>query len=206
MKNWKKISILLLAGAVGFVLVLQIKSFKDIDVMLRDNQTNVFQEIKILKDKNEALKQEVSSLEETVIKFDDQELALSAVEDEIAKYSKLSGKSSIYGTGLTVKIDGSISTFWMIDLINEAFNSGAQAVAINGIRITNSTVGFDTLPQGQILLNGSILSAPYQIELIGEPKVLTEILTIKGGILDRLKAQFPNVMIEVAQREIIQMI
>lgn len=206
MKNPKRILVVILAGLVGFVLVLQIKSFKNIDGMLRDQESNVFQEIKILRDKNEALKQEVDSLEETIVKLGDQELALSTVESEILKYKKMGGEASIYGPGITITISGTITTFWMTDIVNEAFNSGAQALAINGIRITNRTVGFDTLPQGQILLNGSILSSPYQIELIGEPKVLDEVLNLKGGILDRLRAQFPGVGIEIVRREIIQML
>ena len=51
------------------------------------------------------------------------------------------------------------------------FNSTAQAVSINGIRITNQTAGFDVLPKGQIFLNGSILTYPYIFEAIGEGSI-----------------------------------
>lgn len=206
MKNSKVIFTVLLGAIVGFVLVIQIKSFKEIDVLLRDQQSNVFQEIKILKEKNESLKGEVALLEANVLKLNDQSSAISAVEEEISKYQKLSGSSSVYGTGLSIIVGGEISTFWMIDLVNEIFAAGAQAVAVNGIRLTNRTVGFDTLPQGQILLNGSILTTPYEIEVIGEANVLMNILTIKGGILDRLKARFPSLKLEVTPKEIVQMI
>lgn len=206
MKDSKKFLIILLAGMVGFVLIIQIKSFRGINGLLRDQQSNVFQEIRILKEKNEALKVEVASLEDAVLKLNDQGLALSAVEEEMKKYRKLSGNEGVYGTGLSINLGGEISTFWMTDLVNEIFGSGAQAVAINSIRLTNRSVGFDTLPHGQILLNGSILSAPYQIDIIGESKVLANILMLKGGILDRLKAQFPNLTIDLTTKEIVQMI
>jgi len=187
-------------------LIIQMRSFEDVnDLLLRDQESNIFQEIRILTEKNEDLNAEVISLEDTYAHITDQNDILDSVEDEIEKYQKLNGEKSIFGPGITVKLEGDITTPWITDLINDFFNSGAQAVAINGIRITNRTVGFDTLPQGQILLNGSILSAPYFFDVIGESQVLSDILQLKGGIFDRLQNNFPNLKIEITRKEVIQM-
>ena len=102
-------------------------------------------------------------------------------------------------------LDGKFSTPWMIDIVNELFNSGAQAVSVNGIRIVNKTSGFDTLPKGQILLNGSILSSPYTVNAIGESSTLATLIQSPGGIFDRLKKAFPTLKSTITTKDIIQM-
>lgn len=118
---------------------------------------------------------------------------------------QLNGKSPIYGPGIEIKISADISSQWLVDFINELFNSTAQAVSINGIRITNQTAGFDVLPKGQIFLNGSILSSPYIFEAIGEGPSILEYLELPGAMFDRIEASFPEVIITTELKELIEM-
>lgn len=198
--------IVVVSGLFSLFVVVQFRSFENVnDLLVRDSQSSIFQEIKILKEKNEDLKVEIAELEASVEQLNDQNSALSVVEDEIEKYTKLSGRDSIFGPGVSVIIDARVATPWMVDMVNELFNSGAQAVSVNGIRIVNKTAGFDTLPQGQILLNGSILSPPYQIDAIGEPANLSAILQLPGGIIERLKSAVSGLKAEIKTKEVIQM-
>lgn len=206
MMSKTKFYILIAAGIFGFLIIIQGKSFENLDELLeRDNVSNVFQEIKILKEKNEDLKKEIDELETTIDQFTDQNQALAAIQDQIDKYSKLSGGNSIFGPGVTIKIDGKITTPWAVDLVNELFNLGAQAVSVNEIRIINKTAGFDTLPQGQILLNGSILSQPYVFNALGESSTLKSLLESPGAIVARLKMAFSGIKIDISTKDIIQM-
>jgi len=194
------------AIALGALIVTQMRSFGEVNSMLiRDTQSNVFQEIKILKAKNEDLSNEIEELESTLEQLADQNLALQAIEEEIEKYKKLSGEDSIFGAGVTLTIDADLRTPWVIDLVNEFWNSGVQAVSVNGIRITNQAIGFDTYPQGQIFLNGAILSSPYVFSVIGEPSTIIGILELPGGIFDRLEDSLPEIVIKTEEKEIIQM-
>jgi len=201
----KKEHTLLLSAFVAFFIVIQVKSMNNVDILIRDQKSNVFQEILILKNQNEDLKHEIIDLEKTLEQLDDQSSALEAIENEINKYKKLSGEEAIYGTGLAISLNSSIDTPWIVDLTNELFNSGAQAVSINGIRITNYTSGLDTIPSGQILLNGSTLSAPYIFEAIGEPEVLLNILRLEDSILFRMTEVFPELKIDMIKKEFIEM-
>ena len=190
----------------GLILVIQTRSYENVNgLFMRDMESNIFQEIKTLKDGNANLCQEVDELESLTTQLSDQSLALKAIEEEIKKYNKLSGKSPIYGPGIEIEINAEINSQWLVDFINELFNSTAEAVSINGIRITNQTVGFDILPKGQIFLNGSILNAPYQFEAIGEANDISNILEIPGGIIDRIEANFENVKIKIESKELIEM-
>ena len=191
---------------LGLLISFQNRSLQKVnDQLLRDNTSNIFKEINILKEKDGDLKREIADLEKTLKELTDQNSALGAIKDQTEKYSKLSGRVGVFGPGLEIKIMGKLSTPWVIDSINEFFDSGAEAVAVNGIRITNKTIGFDTLPQGQILLNGSILSSPYTINVIGESATLLKILESPGGIFSRLTATFPDLKIQTTKKEIIEM-
>ena len=201
----RKIAVLLTGLLLGSFVGIQSRSFEEIDKLrLRDMQSNIFQEIKILKEKNEDLKKAIIELENTISQLKDQNLALGAIQDQIDKYKKLSGGRAVFGPGINLKINNKISTPWLIDLINELFNSGAQAVSVNGIRLTTFNLGFDTLPQGQIVINGSILSPPFEFKAIGESSVLEANLKVTGGILERLKAAFPDLQAEIIKKDVIQ--
>ena len=202
----QKIYIFISAIIFGFLLIIQIRSYESVNELFsRDMSSNVFQEIKTLKDGNEDLRREVANLEDLTIQLADQNLALKAIEEEIKKHEKLHGKSPIYGPGLRIEINADISSQWLVDFINELFNSTAQAVSINSIRITNQTAGFDVLPKGQIFLNGSILTAPYVFEAIGEGSSILEILELPGGIFDRIEASFQEVEIKTELKELVEM-
>lgn len=202
----RKLAITLMAGVLGLLLTVQSKSIQKLnDLTTRDDRSNTFESIIVLKAKNDSLEKEIKELEGLLVQVNDQGMALEAVNDEIEKYNKLTGGVPVFGPGLQVIIDGKLSTPWLIDIINELLNSGAEAVAVNGIRLTNETIGFDTLPQGQILLNGSILTAPYEILAIGDGSVMQSAINISGGIIDRFKKSSAGSTATVTTKEVIKM-
>ncbi|MBI2634182.1 DUF881 domain-containing protein [Candidatus Peregrinibacteria bacterium] len=200
--------IYILVAVLGIVVILGLRAGgtdRVTELFDRDAESNVFQEIKILKQKNEDLKKEIQDLELNIKQLSNRNLALEAIQTEIEKYKKLKGDDAVFGNGIAIEIQGALPTSWFVDFVNELFASGAQGVSVNGIRISNTTAGFDMLPQGQILLNGSILSAPYVFEAIGDYAVLAGTMEMPGGILSRLKAVYPSLEIEMERREVIQM-
>jgi uncharacterized protein YlxW (UPF0749 family) len=202
----KKVYISIVALILGILIVAQIRSFAGINkLFVRDTQSNIFQEIMILKDKNEDLRSEIDELENTLVQLKNQNSALETIEEEIEKYKKITGDFSIFGPGVRLTINADLTTPWVIDLVNEFFNTGAQSVSINSVRLTNKSIGFDTMPQGQILLNGAILSQPFVFDVIGESSLIVDILELPGGIMDRLEAAFPDMEADTEIKEIIQM-
>ena len=201
----KQLYILVITFFFGLFISIQGRSFDTVtEIYTRENRSNAFQEIQILNEKNKNLAEEVEKLESTIEQLNDQNLALDVIEKEINKHTKLSGRMPIFGPGISIELKGALSTPWAVDLVNELFNAGAQAVTVNGIRIVNRTVGFDTLPQGQMLLNGSILSTPYTFSAIGEPANMNKILALPGAILQRLKIAYPLLEVTVTSKEIIK--
>lgn len=204
--NIQKTYILITTLILGFFIAIQSRSFESVsNEFQRDVKSNIFQEIRILKEKNESLRKEAKDLEDNLNQFADQNSALGAVEAEIEKYTKLSGSTPIFGPGVSVTVSGQITTPWVVDLVNALFNADSEAVSVNGIRLTNKSAGFDTLPQGQILLNGSVLSPPYVFNALGESSNIISILELPGGIYSRLTAAIPGLKIDSITKDIIQL-
>lgn len=207
MRHIKKnqLSILITAVLLGFLIMLQARSFGDVsDVLNRNTRTDIFKEIQVLKTTNEGLADEINNLESQLSKTSNNQEALEGVRSQIASYELLTGKKDISGPGVQVKIRGQIKSLWLIDMVNELLSSGAEAVSINSIRLTNKTNGFDTIPNGQILLNSVILNEPYVIEAIGDKDVMDTALSQQQGIIDRMK-QLSGVEVSLEKKDLITM-
>jgi len=202
----KELTILLTASVLGILIAVQAKSFEDVsDVISRNTRADVFREIQILKSTNEGLQDEISDLEVQLAKLSNNQEALNSVRQEIDKYKVLTGRVDVFGPGVSLKINGDIRAIWLTDIVNELFTAGAESVTVNSIRLTNKTTGFDTIPNGQILLNGSIVNKPYLIEAIGDKAVLEEALIQPEGIIDRITRSISDAVIELTQKDFIEM-
>lgn len=207
-KNIRKreLSMLLTAVLLGFLIALQAQSFEDVgDVLNRNSRADVFREITILKDTNDDLRQEIEDLEDQLIKVSNNQDALASVREEISKYEALTGRVDISGPGIRMEIDGDVKALWLTDSVNELFAAGAEAVSVNSIRLTNKTIGFDTIPSGQITLNSVILNQPYVIEAIGDKQVLQEALAQPEGIIERMQRGLSGVQVQLEQKDVVTM-
>lgn len=204
-KRKNQLSILITAVLLGFLIMLQANSFSDVsDVLNRNTRTDVFKEIQVLKTTNEKLADEIKNLETQLGKISNNQGALEGVRDQIKEYTLLAGKTEVSGPGVEIQINGQIKALWLIDTLNELLSAGAEAISVNSIRLTNNANGFDTIPNGQILLNSVILNEPYVIEAIGDKSVILSALNQPQGILERIK-QLNNVEVSASGKDLIMM-
>lgn len=202
----RELSILLTAILVGVLIIMQGKSFTSLDqVTNREARTDIFREIQILKNTNDNLNDEVKDLEDKLGKMSGQEAGLQGIASDIGKYKLASGQLPVSGPGISFIINGDVSAIWLTDSVNELFAAGAEAVSLNNIRITDQTSGFDTIPNGQIMLNSVILKSPYKIEAIGDKNTLADALSQPQGIIQRLKESVAAVTPELQQKDLIKM-
>lgn len=205
MKN-RQVYILITAIILGFLISMQSRAFTDYtDVIRRNNRADVFREIQILKTTNENLEDEIEDLEERLDKTSNSQEVLEGIRKEIERNRILAGRVDISGPGVVVTIGHVIKALWLTDIVNELFSAGAEAVSFNNIRLTDKTVGFDTIPSGQILLNGVILEVPYAIAAIGDRETLEQAIIQPQGILDRMNQSLGSVNVKVEQSDIITM-
>ncbi|NLF80263.1 MAG: DUF881 domain-containing protein [Clostridia bacterium] len=131
----------------------------------------------------------------------------NAVVNRILTLSAVTGDRQVTGPGITVTITGESNLMYydLIDLINELFASGAEAIAINETRFTTHTsitekavrktaydgAGNLISEAGYVpLINGKEVLYPIVIKAIGSPATLETGLTYPGGIIESLNSLY----------------
>jgi len=202
-----QIIILSLTGLLlGFLLINQSRYFTTYEITLgRDSSENIFRKIQMLKTSNDDLAEEITNLEAQLAEASNQALALENINKDIQKNKIIAGEIAVFGPGIEINIETQLSNIWFTDLVNELFSAGAEAVSINNLRLTDATVGFDTLPNGQIMINNVILTTPYTFTAIGEKTNLKQIMEATGGIIERLKSTYPDFKYTILEKDRIEM-
>ncbi len=73
----------------------------------------------------------------------------------------------------------------LLILVNELKNAGAEAIEINGERVTNLTS--ITCDGNVVLINGNKVSSPFEIKAIGSQEALLGAIQRPGGKLEELE-------------------
>jgi uncharacterized protein YlxW (UPF0749 family) len=74
----------------------------------------------------------------------------------------------------------------IVAIVNELWAAGAEAIAVNGQRLT-ATTGLSQVG-GTVVVNLQRLTGPFDVTAIGDPATLDGALNIRGGLLDGLRA------------------
>jgi len=205
MMNKKGISKLLIFGTTGILMgvlfVSQSKSVNSASALYnRENRESIFKEIQIVKQSNDNLQKEMTRLTKELATSSNREEALKNVEMEINKYRIVDGLQAVKGQGIILIINGELPAMWLTDAVNELNSAGAEIISVNGQRITNTNIGFDIIPNGQILMDGTILQTPYQIKAIGNKDTLYNNLKSPGGFLQRIQNYKPSLKINLTKQ------
>ncbi|WP_210363961.1 DUF881 domain-containing protein [Bacillus sp. REN3] len=152
-------------------------------------------------EKNRELQKELNEKQEKVRNIET-ELSKEAqvffnMAEDAEKYRMFLGKVKVTGKGVKVTLaDGEynpneeninnylVHEHHVFKVVNELYISGAQAISINGQRISHNSYILCTGPV--ITVDGRQHPAPFEITAIGDPDVLSSALNITGGIKDQL--------------------
>jgi uncharacterized protein YlxW (UPF0749 family) len=121
------------------------------------------------------------------------------IQAELARIRAWSGLDPVAGKGVTITVSGPIDAVAVDDLVNELRNAGAEAVAIEDIRIVARTTVSGS--PGSLDVDGLLLRDPFRIQAIGRPEALVGSLTRGGGIIAQLGATNQSVTIDVEPTE-----
>ncbi len=199
-------AIFIISFLLGLFVIVQSRSFTGItQLKTRDSASNTFREIQILADTNRNLQSEIVGLEELLLKTKDNSLSLKVLEEEIVKFKVINGGMAIFGPGVVVTAPAGTEIASLVDLVNELYSSGAEAVSVNGARLSGTSFGFDTIPNGQILMRGNILQPPYAVAAIGDRTTLENALRQQGGLVQRYERHHPGKTLKILKKDRIDM-
>ena len=72
----------------------------------------------------------------------------------------------------------------ILQVVNELYAAGAEAVSINGQRMVSGSAV--SCAGSIVMVNGVRVAAPFEIKAVGEPSVLNAALHFPGGVVDNL--------------------
>ncbi len=184
---------------LGILVVLQIRSQATGGGLEARSTQELTVLVANLNDRNSQLRTEVATLQQEVAGLEAAkargETSVDALRSDLAKMRVWSGLDAVTGPGVRLTIGGPIAGEGVMDLLNELRNAGAEAVAIEDVRVVPDTV-VAGVPHGISVL-GAPIADPFTIDAIGSPETLTGSLTRVGGIVAQLAATYPDATVTV---------
>jgi uncharacterized protein YlxW (UPF0749 family) len=136
------------------------------------------------------LQHEVARLQTQLESKLSQEAAAHRLTQELTQAEILAGTVPVKGPGViihwgngTAPAAFQIQDIDLLLMVNELRAAGAEAIAINGQRITGMTEIRNA--SNYILINSSQQAAPFTIEAIGPASTLQQAITLPGGLMDQ---------------------
>ena len=200
-QNKKRITTALLTAAcliLGFIIALQFKSITESDKS--NNQTTTLSDyqaqIIALSDKVELLESENKDLEKklSLIESGTNEEQIAKLESELSEIKRFAGLTRVVGEGVHItvkfadedKIQPAAAAIQM--LINEIKAANAEAIAINGERLT--AMSEVRVVNNYLVVNGKTYTQPIDISVIGKQSSVNSTLEMPGGIVSILEKKY----------------
>lgn len=168
-----------------------------------------------LQEDYQKLAQEVTRLREENTKYQTamaQETGQSKLLNESLQDMKLfAGLTDVEGPGVTVILKDAkgpagdvldaqnIHDLDVLRVVNELWNAGAEAIAVNNHRVVAGT-SFRCVG-AVILVNNIQIATPVVIQAIGDAETLMGALGLRGGILDEIRQSGGNDMVTLTNEK-----
>jgi uncharacterized protein YlxW (UPF0749 family) len=206
-KRSSQLAISLIATILGFLVVVQLRaqqassglgglSAQDLTVLVANLNT-----------RNDELRSEIANLEAQLSDITSAQAQGNTVVDQIGmdlhRIQGWAGMLSVTGPGVTISVSGPVPGPAVEDLINELHNAGAEAIAVEGIRLVPGSVVSG--PPGELAVDDQPLDDPFEITVIGSKEALTGSLTRTGGIIAQLGATNRAVSVTVTPLDNLQL-
>ncbi len=198
-----QLSLTIVCFTLGLLLVAQFRTQRMTDSsLLSASSADQLLIIGSLVENNTRLREEMDTLEEQLSEYQQAtgRAVLETLVEELNKVRIINGLVEVSGAGVEVSIDGPIGVLDVQDLINELRNAGAEALAINGERLTLYSV-IAGAEGGGMTINGVRLSRPYVLQAIGQPETLETALLRSGGLIATLERNYEGLVVSVIKRE-----
>lgn len=145
--------------------------------------------IQTLSTRNVELTDGLANLREQIRDYERAELqgqsALELTETDLDRLAAFAGLRGVEGQGIVLEVDGSFDPTAVNDLITELRNAGAEAIAVDDVRITARSVA--VAGAGSIEIDGVPIGRSFTVRAIGSPGGLRSAIERPGGFVTLLQ-------------------
>lgn len=199
--------------ALGFLVAAQLASEGPRVRYTSQERSPLVQTVRELQGQQESLKQQLldvrKRLQDLELQGQGSAALIRQLNDQLQDARIAAGLVALRGTGVVIQLEDSIqpaptdgndadylvTAHDIRTVVEELRLAGAEAIAVNGERITAATAIIDI--GGSVLVNSAYLAPPYQIAAIG-PADLWESVSRREGFTDFLVARAEGFGIRVS--------
>ncbi|ARF15245.1 MULTISPECIES: DUF881 domain-containing protein [Sporosarcina] len=224
-KRGKQLVLSIVFLVLGFMLAFSYRTIGSKEKVLDPEQSDLFQqeeqyraELIDQQERNKELTNELLEKQKDVRSFEqvfsDKEKNHAILVEKARDLRLLLGDIPSKGAGVKVTLEDAeydpsvqnpndyiVHESHVLRVINELKIAGAQGMTINGQRINSNSYIKCTGPV--IMVDGRTFPAPFIIEAVGDPKVLSPALHLKGSVIDGLLRD--NIVVTLEEMKEVQL-
>jgi uncharacterized protein YlxW (UPF0749 family) len=194
-----QLTIALVAFVLGLLVVVQLRTQSSQAAFAGMSSQDLTVLVANLDDRNDQLRAEIATLQRNLEVLqqnaDRGDASVDELRADLRRLRLYAGMEPATGPGVSVLVRGPIDGSGVEDLVNELRNAGAEAMAIEDVRLVPGVVAVGAT--GAVMVDDAPLGDPFTVWAIGAPDKLTGSLTRSGGIIAQLAATQPDVSVEV---------
>ena len=191
--------------ALMLVMFMQFKVVKQTDITAIETmkESELRLELKSWNDKYDELNSRYEELSSKIEEYKNEKESdaktYQLLTSELEQLNESLGKTDVEGEGIVIQLidkggtelsDGvqvdNITSTQLLTIINELFSADADAISLNGHRITAMSAVYE-IGTEFLKVNGDKITSPYVINAIGDSDYLKSAVSGKGGGVDDLK-------------------
>jgi uncharacterized protein YlxW (UPF0749 family) len=189
----RQVVVALLLAIVGYAAVVQVRTNDVDDSYSTLREQDLIDVLSALAGASQRARNEVDRLERVKrgLQTDSerQAEALAQAQQQADTLSILAGLVPVTGPGIRITVTeetGPVDIDSVLDAIEELRTAGAEAIQINGkVRVVAQSYLSDAV--GGFSVDGTLLSSPYVIDVIGDPHALHGGMEFKDGPSSQLR-------------------
>lgn len=201
-----QVTIAIVTFVLGLLVIVQLRTQASEEAFAGLSTQDLSVLVGSLNDRNDQLRREVASLEGDLAGLaQNTERGVASVDElraDLRRVRLYAGIDPASGPGVVIRVSGPIDATGVEDLVNELRNAGAEAIAVEGVRLVPGVVV--TGDAGSTSVDDVPLGDPFEVVAIGAPDKLTGSLTRSGGIIAQLAATLPDVAVDVTPVETVE--
>ena len=191
--------------ALMLVMFMQFKVVKQTDITAIETmkESELRLELKSWNDKYDELNSRYEELSSKIEEYKNEKESdaktYQLLTSELEQLNESLGTTDVEGEGIVIQLidkggtelsDGvqvdNITSTQLLTIINELFSADADAISLNGHRITAMSAVYE-IGTEFLKVNGDKITSPYVINAIGDSDYLKSAVSGKGGGVDQLK-------------------
>jgi uncharacterized protein YlxW (UPF0749 family) len=182
-----------LLAALGFAAIIQVRTNTTDNAFAGYREQDLVNVLSALAGTSQRAQTEINQLEATRRQLEAsrqaQSAALSAAQKQEEELGILAGLVPVTGPGIRVTVTEGpqhIDVDSVLDTIEELRSAGAEAMQVNGkVRLVAQSA-VQATPEG-LEIDGTQLSSPYVLDVIGDPHTLQGALSLIDGPISQFK-------------------